>query len=187
SDVVDDDDGVVDHEAGADGESHQREIVDAVVAEIHHAKGADERKGDGDARDNGGPVVSKEGEDHEDDEDDGDDQGDLDVVHGSADRGGAIHSDIQVQRGRHGSAQIRKQGKDAVDGFDHVGAGLPEDSEHDRALAIGETHVADVFHRVVHFGDVAKADGRTDVASDNERSVFVGFEELVAIRDGPGV
>ena len=52
-DVFDDHDGIVDDEAGGDGEGHEGEVVDGIAAEIHDAEGADEGDGDGDAGDEG--------------------------------------------------------------------------------------------------------------------------------------
>ena len=49
-DVLDDHDGVVDHEAGGDGERHQREVVDGVAQQVHHAEGAHQRERHGDGR-----------------------------------------------------------------------------------------------------------------------------------------
>ena len=43
-DVLDHHDGVVDDEAGRDGERHQREIVEAVTQHVHHGEGADQRQ-----------------------------------------------------------------------------------------------------------------------------------------------
>ena len=43
-DVLGHDDGVVDDEPGRDGERHQRQVVDAVAEQPHHAEGADERQ-----------------------------------------------------------------------------------------------------------------------------------------------
>ena len=63
-DVLDHHDGVVDHEAGGDGERHQREVVQAVAEQVHDAERADERERHGDARDDGGGEVAQEEEDH---------------------------------------------------------------------------------------------------------------------------
>src|ERR1051326_1584554 len=41
-DVLDHDDGVVDHEAGGDGQRHQRKIVEREAEQIHGAEGADQ-------------------------------------------------------------------------------------------------------------------------------------------------
>jgi hypothetical protein len=54
ADVLDDDDRVVDDEAGGDHQRHQRQVVDREAGEVHEAEGADERDGDGDAGNDGG-------------------------------------------------------------------------------------------------------------------------------------
>ena len=41
-DVLNDHDGVVDDEAGGDGERHQGEVVDGVAEQVHHAECAHE-------------------------------------------------------------------------------------------------------------------------------------------------
>ena len=41
-DVLHHHDGVVHHEAGGDGERHQREVVERVAEQVHHGKGSDE-------------------------------------------------------------------------------------------------------------------------------------------------
>src|SRR6266487_5406212 len=109
SDVLDDHDGVVHDEAGTDCERHQREIVQAVVAQIHDAEGANERERNSNTGDDGGPDISQESKHHENDERDGNHKRDFHVVDGSANRGGAVDDDAQVQRGRDRSTQQRKE------------------------------------------------------------------------------
>ena len=41
-DVFDDDDRIVNHKTGGDGQRHQRQIVDAVAEQVHSAEGADQ-------------------------------------------------------------------------------------------------------------------------------------------------
>jgi hypothetical protein len=64
-DVLDDHDGVVHHKAGCDGERHQREVVDGVAQQVHDAEGAHQRERHGYRRDNGGPHLAQEEEDHQ--------------------------------------------------------------------------------------------------------------------------
>ncbi len=52
-DVLDHHDRVVDDEAGRDGQRHQRQVVQAVAEQVHHAEGADQRQRHGDAGDDG--------------------------------------------------------------------------------------------------------------------------------------
>ena len=79
-DVLGHDDRVVDHEAGRDGERHQRQVVDAVAEQVHHAERADERQRHGDARDRRSRARAQEDEDDEHDEHDAEDERVLDVV-----------------------------------------------------------------------------------------------------------
>ena len=104
-DVLDDDNGVVNHETRTDGQGHEREIVQTVVAEIHHAESADEGKWDGHTGDDGGPNIPEKCKDHENHKDDGNDERNFHVMDRSANRGGAVNGDAQMERGRNGSAE----------------------------------------------------------------------------------
>ena len=44
-DVLDHHDGIVHHETGGDRQRHQRQVVEAVVQQVHHAERADQRDG----------------------------------------------------------------------------------------------------------------------------------------------
>src|SRR5258708_6827881 len=59
-DVLDDDDRVVDDEAGRDRQPHEREIVEAVAERVHHGEGRDQRQRNGDARNDGRPEIAQE-------------------------------------------------------------------------------------------------------------------------------
>ena len=59
-DVLDHDDGVVDDEAGADGQRHQRQVVEAEAAEPHHPEGGDQRQRQRHAGDDGGADGAQE-------------------------------------------------------------------------------------------------------------------------------
>ena len=66
ADVLEHHDGVVDDEAGGDGQRHQRQVVEAVAEQVHDAEGADQRDRHGDAGDERGAHVAQE---HEHDQD----------------------------------------------------------------------------------------------------------------------
>ena len=99
-DVLEHDDGVVDDEADAEREGHQREVVDGVAREVHDGERAHDGHGQRQARDHGRRHVAQEEEDHEDDEGDGQQQGELHVVDRVADGHGAVVEDVQVDRRR---------------------------------------------------------------------------------------
>ena len=117
--------------------------------------------------------------------DDGDGQADLDVLEGGADGRGAVERHRQLDRRRHGGPERGQERVDAIDGLDHVRPGLPEQDEHDGALAVGDPARADVFDRAHHLGDVAEPYRRSLLVGDDHRPVLVGVEELVGGVDRP--
>ena len=80
--VFDDHDRIIHDEADRDGHSHEREIVERVVAEIHHAKGAGESERHGDAGDERRPEAPEKKKHDHDDERDAQQQGELHVLDG---------------------------------------------------------------------------------------------------------
>ena len=184
-DVFDDHDGVIDDETRGDSQGHQREIVETVADQVHHAERPDQGKRDGYAGDQRGPVVSQEDENHQDDQDDGNYQCDFYFADGRADGGGAVDDHAEMDRRADGGLQLRHHGLHPIDGLDHVGARLAEDDQHDARTAVDEAGVVNVFKGVGDIADVGKADGRTVVPGDDERAVFVGFEKLIGVADTP--
>ena len=63
-DVLDLDDGIVDHESDRDRQGHQRQVVEAVAELVKHREGADQRQRHRDGRDHGRPESTQEYEDH---------------------------------------------------------------------------------------------------------------------------
>ena len=84
-DVLDHDDGIVDHEADRDRQRHQRQVVQAVAELVEHREGADQRQRHGDGRNDGRPEIAQEQEDHHDDQRHGEQQRELHVGDGGAD------------------------------------------------------------------------------------------------------
>ena len=99
-DVFDHHDCVVHHKAGGDGQGHERQIVQAVAEQVHHAEGADQRQGHGDTGHGGGRQVAQEEEDDHDHERHRQHELELHVAHGSANRVGAIGEDAHLDGGR---------------------------------------------------------------------------------------
>ena len=70
-DVFDHHDCVVYNEAGRNGERHQREVIDGVTHQVHHAEGANQRHGHNHAGDEGRPSAAEKEEDNQDNHQDG--------------------------------------------------------------------------------------------------------------------
>ncbi len=134
-DVLDHHDRVVHHEAGGDGERHQRQVVEAVAEHVHDAEGADQGQRHRHAGDDGGGERAQEEEDHHHHERDGEQQLELHVVHRGADGGGAVgeHRDVDGRRQR--GAELRQQRRHLVDHADDVRPRLALDvDDHRRRL-----------------------------------------------------
>ena len=76
-DVLDHHDGVVDDEAGADGQRHQREIVEREAGKPHDAEAGDQRQRQRDAGDDGGAHRAQEQQHHQHDQHDAENQSEL--------------------------------------------------------------------------------------------------------------
>ena len=85
-DVLDHHDRVVDHEAGRDGQRHQRQIIEAEAELVHDRERADQRQRHGQARDDRRRDVAQEQENDHHDEADRERKLELDVLDGGADR-----------------------------------------------------------------------------------------------------
>ena len=112
-----------------------------------------------------GARVAQEDEDDDDDKDDREDQGLFDVRDRGADGGGAVENDGDVDALRDGGFDRGQLGEDALVGRNDVRAGLAEDEEHDRALAIEIAAGADVLGGIDDVGDVGEANGGAVVDS----------------------
>ncbi len=78
---------------------------------------------------------------------------------GGAYRLGTIAQNLDFERLRHRRFKARQFRRDAIDGFDDIGAGLLEDDQKDAALAVGPSCLFCVLGPENGMTDVADADG----------------------------
>ncbi len=185
-DVLDDHDGIVDHEAGRNRQGHEREIVEAEPAQVHHTEGADEGDRHRDAGDEHGAEIAKENEDDQDNQGHGDEKRALHIPDGGADRRRLVHHDVEVHASGNLAVQLGQDGVDPLDRVDDVGPGLLEDNDEDRRLAVRVTGIADVFHGIRDLRDIPDANRGGVGVSDDQRLVLGGLEKLVVVLNGPG-
>ena len=183
-DVLDHDDGVVDDEAGGDGERHEGEVVEAVAQQVHHAEGADDGERDGDRGDDGGGEVAEEEEDDHDHQGDGEHELKFDVQHGGADGIGAVGKDPDLDSGGEAGLQLGQEFLDAVDDGDDVGAGLALDVDDDRGLAVHPGGLLGVFGGVDDGGYIGGADCGAVAIGDYHGLVIAAGNKLVVGADG---
>ena len=93
-DVLQHDDGIVDHQAYRQGQAEQRDIVDAEIEQIHRPERGDQRDRNRKSWNDGGGDPPQEQEDHHDDERDRQQQGELHIVDGIANGDGAVVENV---------------------------------------------------------------------------------------------
>ena len=90
-----------------------------------------------------------------------------------------LQNDGGVDAERNGCLDKWKLCAYAVDRVNDVGAGLAEDDDRNRALAVQIASRTDVSHRVCHLSDVGQADSRAVFIADDQRLVVRGVRDLV--------
>ena len=185
-DVFEHDDGVIHDKARGDRERHEREVVEAVAAQVHDAEGADERDRHGDARDDGARTFRRNTKTTRITR-----MPEMTSVRStscSEPRIGGVRSMTTERLIAPGMAasSCGSSCDDPVDGLDDVRPRLAENDDHHGGLAVDEPRVADVFHRVLHVGDVGELHRRAGLIGNDQRAVLFRLEELVVRLDLPG-
>ena len=169
-DILDHDDGVVDDEAHGDGESHQGQIVEAVVQCVHHRERADKGNRDRNRGNDGRPKPAEEERDDADDEGDRQEQREAHIGKAGRDRLGSVGYDFDVNARRQRGPELRQGFLDCRDGRHDIGAGLPKNGQQDGRLAVEPTSERRIHGRLYRPPDVADA---------NRRPVAIGHDRVV--------
>ena len=186
-DVLDHHDGIVDDEAGRDGERHQGEIVKAVSQQVHDAEGAHQRQWDRYAGNDGGGEAAQEEEDHHHDQGNGEHQFELHIVHRGADGLGAVSKDLDLDGGRQAHLELRQHGFDAVDHRDNVRARLALYVHNDGRRAVHPRGLHRVLRAVDDIRHIGHAHRRAIAVGDDNGFVAGGGQQLVVGSDRVGL
>ena len=183
-DIFDHHDGIVDDEAGGDGQRHQRQIVEAEAQEIHRPERADDRQRHRQARNDGSGQRAQKNEDHKHHQHDRERQFEFDIRYRRADghRAVAENGDVEClgQRG----AQLRQQRIDAVDHLDDVGAGLALHIDDDRRRQVSPGGELGVFRAGDDSGDIRQPHRRAVAIGDDQGAILIGAGDLIIGIDG---
>ena len=181
-DVLDDDDGIVHHEPDRDGQRHQRQVVEAEAQRVHDGGSAKQRYRHHRAWDERRAQIAQEHEDHQHHEGDGEHQRELDVEHRGADRHRAVADHIDLHARRNDVSKFRQGAIDALDGLDHVRAGLLEHDQENARLAVRrstEEIILGAANRLTHVPD---ADRRALLIGQDDVAVIGWLHDLVVGR-----
>ena len=169
------DDRVVDHDADGQYQRQQGQVVDREIKEVHHREGRDNGGRNREARNDGGPEVSKKHEDDQDHEAAREEQGLLGFLNRPFDVDRVVVADRQFDAGR--NLKLRHQRVDGVGHLDQVGLGLPDQRDADGLLAVEPEPAPVVFGSEFDPGHVAELDElAVHVGHDEVREFLGGFQ-----------
>ena len=140
--VLDDDDGVVHHDADGQNEGEQGHQIDREAQQGHGGKGADDGHRHGGGRDQHGPPILQKHHDDDEHQDAGFKQGFIDRVNGLADELGGVVMDGVFQAFREGLAHLDHGRLDLFADVDGVGPGQGVDQDLAGLLAADAAKIA---------------------------------------------
>ena len=108
----------------------------------------------------------------------------MHVFNGSANRGGAVRQNGNLNGRRQRGLEGRQKRFDAVNDADDVGAGLPLNIEDHRRSVIEPSGLAGVFDAINYVRDVLDADGRAVLISNDDGLVLRAVEDLIVSANG---
>src|SRR6185437_12596404 len=158
-DVLDHDDGVVDHQADRGREDAQAHQVEALAEGGHDHKGDEDGGGDDQAGNQRGAPVAQEQDHHDRGQDEADEDGVADAANGLADDGGLVVEGREGDAGRQRLLEVGHFGVDLVGDGHGVAQGLAVDRQQHGGLAVGIHQRVDGLDRGRDRGDVGDADG----------------------------
>src|SRR6266851_1180530 len=136
-DVLDHHDRIVHHKSRRDRQRHQRQVVQAVPQQIHHAKRAHNRKRHRHGRNHRRRKRTQEQEDHHHHQPNRQDQRKLHILHRRPNRIRPVCQHLQLHRRRHRRPQLRQYLLNLIHHADDVRARLPLDVHNHRRLQRG--------------------------------------------------
>ena len=140
-DVLDDDDRVVDDDAGGEHDAEQRQRVDREAEQLHERERADERDRNRDRRDERAAPVLQEEEHHEHDEDDRLGERLQHFDDRLADDADVVERDLRLEPGREALLEALQLRLDAREDLERVGRRQQLDADA-RRLDAAEPQVA---------------------------------------------
>ena len=159
-DVLDHDNGVVDHQTDREDDGEQGQQVEGEAEDLHEKERADEGDRDRDDRHDDGADRAEEEEDDDHDDEERVDQSLHDFVDGVVDVSGGVVGDLRLHPGGQFLLDLLQLGPDALDHIDEVGIRQNPDA-HENGFLAGEADLGVVILRAQHdVGDVAQPDER---------------------------
>ena len=183
-DVFDHHDRVIYHKARGNRQGHQAQVIDREAGQIHHGKGANQRKRHSHRRDDGSRDVTQEQVNHHHHQRHGHEELVLHIRDRSPDGRRTICQHINPGCRRQTILQLGKQLSDPVNDLDHVGARLALDIDDNGGLLIDPGCQVGVLLPFADLGNLTQSDGGAVAPGHNHIAVFVSRLQLVVSVNG---
>ena len=172
---------VIDHEAGGDGQRHEREIIDAVSQQIHPGKGSDQRGGHRHPRHQRGLRAAQKNENHGHHQQDRQPHRDFHVFDRSANGGGGVNGDAELVTSRDGRVERGQRLDDAIGCVDGIRIRQTVDKKHHARLAVGKTGRTSGLFRINHLGYIAQTHyaAITEIGTNHYGRIVFGLGYLI--------
>src|ERR1019366_5354458 len=157
-DVLDHDDGVVDHQSDREHERQQSQQIDRKTQRQHDRQRADQGKRNGDDGDQHRARRAQEGEYDQHDDDERLDQSDDNLMDGRVHEIGRVIDDASFQALRQLGLNFRKYGPDALDHGQQVRGGRDLDADEHPGAAVEQDPRLVAVGPQSDFGHVAQTD-----------------------------
>ncbi len=181
-DVLQHDDGVVDHQADGEHEGQQRQRVDRKAEQEHQRKGANKRQRDRHERDERGAHRMQEDEDDEQHEQHRLADGDVDVIERLLDEDRLVMRHLDLHPVGQRLDHARQHFAHRLRHVQRVGRRLLDDAQRDRGLAVKAHHAALIQRAKLGAANIGKAHKVAVRLLDNEvvelrRRAQIGFRQ----------
>src|SRR6476620_8234042 len=160
-DVLDHDDGVVDHDADGKHDGEQGDRVGRVTDRLQDDEGADQAHRDGNGRNEGGAHTAEEQVDDDDDEDESLDQGLLNFLDGCRNGRRRVIGDLPGHVVRKVLRKLGDAGADVVQRLDRVCPRRLEDGHNGRGSAVESGVAIEICSTELETRHIAKAEHRS--------------------------
>ena len=173
-DVLDHDDGIVDHNADREHQREERDGIGRIADEQHYGESADDRHRHGHERDQRGAPIAQEQEYHQGDENDGDDQRADDLLDGRGHEHGRVPENAICEIIGEARCELAHCVANPLGDLDRIGARGLVDADRRRGRAI-EAAVAVLRLRAhFHARDILHPDdGAVGIGAQHNRREFL--------------
>ena len=177
--------GIVHHKTGGNSQCHERKVIKAVSAQVHDAKGRQQRNGSRHSRNGRGPAVAQKQKCYQHYQRHGKRQTFFHLAQRGADGQRTVEPLPQVGALWQPRAQLRQHFLNLIDCFNNIGPRRTKHNKQHRRFAVRNSHGAHIFRAVQDICHIREAYDFVCPAGNNKRFVVISLAQLVACTNQP--